>query len=38
MNAHVNINDLEVGFDVPAKPGMDESEIQEVVNIAEAAA
>ena len=28
MNAHVNIDDLEVGFDVPAKPGMDEADIQ----------
>lgn len=28
MNAQVNIADLEVGFDVPAKPGMDEADIQ----------
>ncbi len=28
MNAPININDLDVGFDVPAAPGMDESEIQ----------
>ena len=28
MNAHVNINELEGGFDVPAKPGMDEADIQ----------
>ena len=28
MNKQVNIDELEVGFDVPAKPGMDESEIQ----------
>ncbi|SPH17495.1 3-hydroxy-D-aspartate aldolase [Defluviimonas aquaemixtae] len=28
MNAPVNINSLEVGFDIPAKPGMDEKDIQ----------
>ncbi len=28
MNVQVNIDDLEVGFDVPAKPGMDEADIQ----------
>ncbi|MEM9268606.1 MAG: alanine racemase, partial [Pseudomonadota bacterium] len=28
MNAPVNIKELEVGYDVPALPGMDESEIQ----------
>lgn len=28
MNAHVNFEDLEVGFDVPALPGMDEADIQ----------
>ena len=28
MNAPVNINTLEVGFDIPAKPGMDEADIQ----------
>ena len=28
MNVQVNIADLEVGFDVPAKPGMDEADIQ----------
>ena len=28
MNAHVNFDDLEVGFDVPALPGMDEADIQ----------
>ncbi|WIY27415.1 3-hydroxy-D-aspartate aldolase BhcC [Parasedimentitalea psychrophila] len=28
MNSHVNLNDLEVGFDVPALPGMDEADIQ----------
>ena len=28
MNAHVNFDDLEVGFDVPAKPGMAEADIQ----------
>ncbi len=28
MNAPVNINSLEVGFDIPAKPGMDEGDIQ----------
>lgn len=28
MNAPVNINQLEVGFDIPALPGMDEAEIQ----------
>ena len=28
MNAPANFKDLEVGFDVPALPGMDESEIQ----------
>ncbi|WP_424990545.1 3-hydroxy-D-aspartate aldolase BhcC [Fluviibacterium sp. S390] len=28
MNAPVNLSDLEVGFDVPALPGMDEADIQ----------
>ncbi|PYG28828.1 3-hydroxy-D-aspartate aldolase BhcC [Pelagimonas varians] len=28
MNAPVNFDDLEVGFDVPALPGMDEADIQ----------
>jgi 3-hydroxy-D-aspartate aldolase len=28
MNAPVNLNSLEVGFDVPALPGMDEADIQ----------
>lgn len=28
MNAPVNMDELEVGFDVPALPGMDESDIQ----------
>ncbi len=28
MNTHANLNDLEVGFDVPALPGMDEADIQ----------
>ncbi len=28
MNKPVNIDDLEVGFDVPAKPGMDAADIQ----------
>ncbi|GLS45991.1 3-hydroxy-D-aspartate aldolase BhcC [Methylobacterium brachythecii] len=28
MNAHVNFADLEVGFDVPALPGMNEADIQ----------
>lgn len=28
MNAPVNLNALEVGFDIPAKPGMDEKDIQ----------
>ncbi|WP_306049378.1 3-hydroxy-D-aspartate aldolase BhcC [Oceaniradius stylonematis] len=28
MNAPVNINELDVGFDVPAVPGMDEADIQ----------
>jgi len=28
MSTHVNFDDLEVGFDVPAKPGMDEADIQ----------
>ena len=28
MNAPVNLDNLEVGFDVPALPGMDEAEIQ----------
>jgi len=28
MNAPINIDDLDVGYDVPAVPGMDESEIQ----------
>ncbi|MCT8330304.1 3-hydroxy-D-aspartate aldolase BhcC [Albidovulum sediminis] len=28
MNAPVNLNALEVGFDIPAKPGMDERDIQ----------
>ncbi len=28
MNAPLNINALEVGFDIPAKPGMDEKDIQ----------
>ena len=28
MNAPVNIDTLEVGFDIPAKPGMDEKDIQ----------
>ncbi|GLS42744.1 3-hydroxy-D-aspartate aldolase BhcC [Methylobacterium brachythecii] len=28
MNAHTNLADLEVGFDVPALPGMDEADIQ----------
>ncbi|OUS33861.1 alanine racemase [Rhodobacterales bacterium 56_14_T64] len=28
MNAQININDLVVGYDVPALPGMDEADIQ----------
>lgn len=28
MNAPVNLNDLEVGYDVPARPGMDAADIQ----------
>ncbi|WP_150523817.1 3-hydroxy-D-aspartate aldolase BhcC [Roseibium sediminis] len=28
MNAHTNFDNLEVGFDVPAVPGMDEADIQ----------
>ena len=28
MNAPANMNELQVGYDVPALPGMDESEIQ----------
>jgi 3-hydroxy-D-aspartate aldolase len=28
MNAPANINTLDVGFDIPAKPGMDEADIQ----------
>jgi len=28
MNAPANINTLEVGYDIPAKPGMDEADIQ----------
>ena len=28
MNAHTNIDELEVGYDVPALPGMDEADIQ----------
>ena len=28
MNAPVNLKDLEVGYDVPALPGMDEADIQ----------
>ncbi|WP_342077774.1 3-hydroxy-D-aspartate aldolase BhcC [Yoonia sp. SS1-5] len=28
MNTHVNLNGLEVGYDVPALPGMDEADIQ----------
>jgi 3-hydroxy-D-aspartate aldolase len=28
MNAPVNLNDFEVGYDIPAKPGMDEKDIQ----------
>ena len=28
MNAPTNFDDLEVGFDVPALPGMDEADIQ----------
>jgi len=28
MNKHVNLEDFEVGYDIPAKPGMDEADIQ----------
>jgi 3-hydroxy-D-aspartate aldolase len=28
MNKHVNLEEYEVGFDIPAKPGMDEADIQ----------
>ncbi len=28
MNAPVNVNNLEVGYDIPAAPGMDEADIQ----------
>ncbi len=28
MNTHPNFEDYEVGFDIPAKPGMDEADIQ----------
>ncbi|MFX0545985.1 3-hydroxy-D-aspartate aldolase BhcC [Roseovarius sp. S1116L3] len=28
MNTHVNLEDYEVGFDIPALPGMDEADIQ----------
>ena len=28
MNTHVNLDHYEVGFDIPAKPGMDEADIQ----------
>ena len=28
MNTHVKFEDFEVGFDIPAKPGMDEADIQ----------
>jgi 3-hydroxy-D-aspartate aldolase len=28
MNKHVNLEGYEVGFDIPAKPGMDEADIQ----------
>lgn len=28
MNVHINFNKLEVGYDVPAVPGMDEADIQ----------
>ncbi len=28
MNAPTNLNDFEVGYDIPAKPGMDEADIQ----------
>ena len=28
MNTHVSFEEYEVGYDIPAKPGMDESEIQ----------
>ena len=28
MNTHINLDDLEVGYDVPALPGMDEADIQ----------
>ena len=28
MNTHVNLDDYDVGYDIPAKPGMDEADIQ----------
>jgi 3-hydroxy-D-aspartate aldolase len=28
MNKHVNLEEFEVGYDIPAKPGMDEADIQ----------
>ncbi|MFT5945758.1 MAG: 3-hydroxy-D-aspartate aldolase, partial [Yoonia sp.] len=28
MNTHVNLDDFEVGYDIPAKPGMPEDDIQ----------
>ena len=28
MNAKTNFDDYEVGYDIPAKPGMDEADIQ----------
>ena len=28
MNTHVNLDSYDVGFDIPAKPGMDEADIQ----------
>ena len=28
MNTHVNFENLEVGYDIPAVPGMDEADIE----------
>ena len=28
MNKHINLDDYDVGYDIPAKPGMDEADIQ----------
>ena len=28
MNTHVNLDEYDVGYDIPAKPGMSEADIQ----------